>query len=83
MTIMSKADVKAYKARWDFVNRHEIAETRRTSMTKKYRQFLELLSWARELNWSTSSIDADAVRERWRRLRKAYHGQKEGRETAT
>jgi hypothetical protein len=49
MNRITKKAAQAYNARWQLVARREIEETRRTSATVKYRQFLELLRWAQTL----------------------------------
>ena len=83
MNRMTKEAAQAYQARWQLVARREIAETRTTSPTIKYRQFLELLRWAQALDWPSPAGEVEAVRRRWQCLRKAYRGQEEKRRTAS
>lgn len=72
----TKKAMAQYQARWRRVRRFEIEETRRTSYTTKYRQFLQLVAWVRAFGWSDYlAKDDDIVRQRWRRLRKMYRGQ--------
>ncbi len=73
---VNKKEAAAYKARWRLVQQAELEETRRTSADVKYRQFLELLKWTRQLGWTEYlSKDDPMVRERWRKLREAYNAQ--------
>ena len=69
-------EVKAYKRRYEEVNRREIEELRKTPLDIKYRQFWMLLRWAEQMGWQIMKPDEIAqVRKRWTRLRRA-HGQK-------
>lgn len=72
---MTKAEAKAWKARWEAVNQFEREELRRTPPEVKLRQLAALMLTARALGWEEKlSEGTEEVRERWRRLQKAYDG---------
>jgi hypothetical protein len=72
---MTKAQAKAWKARWEAVNQFEREELRRTRPEVKLRQLAALMLTARALGWEEKlSEGTEEVRERWRRLQKAYDG---------
>jgi hypothetical protein len=74
--VMSRAEAKAFKKRWRFLNAHEIRELARTPADVRLRQFFTLLGWARAFGWEEElSRGVATVRARWKRLRKAYRGQ--------
>ena len=75
MEKMNKAAVQAWKQRWEIVNQFEIEELRRTPPEIKYQQFLTLLAWAKEYEWTEELAKGEAeVRARWVRLKKAQRG---------
>lgn len=70
---ITKAEAKAFKARWEAVNAAEREELQRTSMSDKLRQLAALMVSGRELGWTDLLMeDETEVWERWNRLRKAY-----------
>ncbi len=71
---LTKKDADAFRKRWELVNTAEIEELRRTSVTKKLQQLSSLMLSVKELNWQEPLSEGEAeVRERWNRLRVAYH----------
>jgi hypothetical protein len=72
---LSKAEARAFRARWRLVNDREELELRSTPANVKLLQFNTLLAWAREFGWTTDLGEGEAeVRLRWARLRKADRG---------
>lgn len=70
---MTKAEARAWKARWEAVNAAEREELRRTPMELKTRQLTTLMAWAKDFGWTEElAAEADEVRERWNRLRRIY-----------
>lgn len=77
--LLTKAEAKAFKKRWQFVNAREMEEMRSTSIEVKWQQFNTLMRWAYEFGWTQRLAERDAAaRERWIKIRKAMRG-KEGK----
>lgn len=71
---LTKDEAVAFRKRWELVNTAEREELRRTTLTKKLQQLASLMLSVKELNWQESLSEGETeVRERWNRLRKAYH----------
>lgn len=70
---MTKADGRAWTARWNLVNETQRDELRGTPAVVKLRQLASLMIMARQLGW-TEALAEDKARiwERWKKLRKAY-----------
>lgn len=68
---MTKAEAKAWKARWKAVNEAEIAEWRRTPKSVSSLQLAVLMASAERMGWM-EALEESLVRERWNRLRRAY-----------
>jgi hypothetical protein len=70
---MTKADVRAWAARWQLVNDYERAELRRTSLDQKIRQLAALMASVAELGWDDvlAANEVEAL-TRWKQLRRAY-----------
>ncbi len=67
------AEVKAWKARWETVNRFEIEELRRTPVDLKLQQLASLMFSAKSPRSDRKqAIENDRVRSRWVTLRRAY-----------
>jgi hypothetical protein len=72
---LTKAEARAFRARWQRVNAREEEELRSTSMEVKWQQFNTLLAWAHRLGWADALGEGEAeVRQRWAQLRKACRG---------
>jgi len=70
----TKAEAREFQARWQRVNAAEIEELRRMSPEEKLRQTAALMESAGAFGWDKSHAEEDQrVRERWNRLRKAFH----------
>ena len=70
----TKAQVREFRDRWQRVNDAEIEELRRMTPMEKLRQLAALMASVDELGWQAKLMEEDQqVRERWNRLRKAYH----------
>jgi hypothetical protein len=73
--LITKAQARAFRARWQRVNAREEEELRSTDLEVRWRQFNTLLSWAHQLGWAAALGEGEAeVRQRWARLRKACRG---------
>ena len=72
MDAITPEEARAYFARWELVQEIKTAELRRTSMDTKLRQLSALMA-SRHLfaNSPDRERDAQAVRQRWARLRQA------------
>jgi len=72
---MTKAEAKAFRERWEAVNAVQRTELRQTPIARKLRQLSELMAWGRYFGWTRPRTDGAAeVRNRWKRLFKAYRG---------
>ncbi len=70
---MTKAEGRAFVARWKRVHEAEREELRRTPPEVKLRQLAALMASVEQLGWSEAlAAGEEVVRERWKRLRKAY-----------
>jgi hypothetical protein len=70
---LTNLEVQANRWRWKHVTNHEISELRGMTPTVRWRQFVKLLTWAREHGWTDySEEEISEVRDRWNRLRQAY-----------
>jgi hypothetical protein len=70
---MTKAQGRAFAARWKLVNEREERELRRTSTSQKLRQLAALMASADDFGWKEAlTAEDDAVRLRWVKLRNAY-----------
>ena len=66
-------DVKAWKARWEAVNRFEIEELRRTPTKLRLQQLATLMFAAQTQRPNSKLAREDAqVQSRWVALRRAY-----------
>ena len=71
---ISKAQAKAFRARWRAANAAECEELRATPMAVKARQLAALMASVEQLGWTEALAAEEAeVRERWIRLRKVFH----------
>jgi hypothetical protein len=68
---MTRADLEAYRARWEAVNRFQIEEMRRTPIALRLKQTNLLFRLAQSLNLRHAIDDPEivAVRARWLRLK--------------
>ena len=68
---MTRAEGRAFMARWAAVNRAELRELRAASIEQKARQLAALMQSSEGLGWKEALVSEDAeVRERWNELRK-------------
>ncbi len=68
---MTKAEARAYRARWAAVNLAERRELQATSMEKKAKQLAALMESVHGLGWKEAPASEEiAVRERWNELRR-------------
>jgi len=71
---LTKEEADAFKKRWEVVNTAEIEELRRTPISKKMQQLASLMLSVKELDWHKALSEGESeLRERWNRLRMAYH----------
>ncbi len=70
---MSKAQVKAWKRRWELVNAMDFEEAKRKTPEDRLRSLIRLIHFAVSLRRDGPQDPADLeVSARWSRLRKAY-----------
>lgn len=70
---ITRAEARAYRARWQAVNAAERSELRAASAEDKLRQLAALMASVEQMGWSEALAAEEAVaRERWARLRRAY-----------
>ena len=71
---LTKEEADAFKKRWEVVNTAEIEELRRTPISKKMQQLASFMLSVKELDWHKALSEGESeLRERWNRLRMAYH----------
>jgi hypothetical protein len=72
---LTKGQPRAYRKRWRIVNARERAELRSVPIEVKWQQLQTLFAWGRQFApTQTRDKEAEAVRKRWMRLRKALSG---------
>jgi hypothetical protein len=70
---VSRQAARALRARWRAVALREREELRAASCGEKLQQLVGLVESVRAFGWEGALAEEDeAVRERWRRLRRAY-----------
>jgi hypothetical protein len=73
---ISKSEAKAFKNRWERVNAAQRHELRQTSLLKKILHLAALMASVKAMRWDKAlSKEVTSVRNRWKRLRKAYHAE--------
>jgi hypothetical protein len=71
--LMTKAEGRAFAARWKLVNQREQVELRQTTSATKLRQLAALMASADSLGFAESlAAEDEAARQRWLALRRAY-----------
>jgi hypothetical protein len=71
---MTKAEVKAWKARWELVNQMDLDAAKRVSPEERYRGLLQMMRFALSFPVTRQRKGEErAAAARWRKLRKAYH----------
>ncbi len=71
-----KQEALAFKDRWRRVNKAEIEELRRMSLIEKLEQVAALMASVNAFGWRDAmTADEQQVRDRWQRLRKAFHSE--------
>jgi hypothetical protein len=72
---MTKQEAEWWQARWRAVEEAEREELRATPLEVKLQQLAGLMAAARDLGWTEAlAEEAVEVRERWRKIRKAFRG---------
>jgi hypothetical protein len=70
---MTKAEARAWLARWRRVNEIERDELRNTPMEAKLRQLAALMASVNQLGWREDlAAEETQARDRWKQLRRAY-----------
>jgi hypothetical protein len=70
---MTKAEARAWVARWQRVNEAERDELRNTPLEVKLRQLAALMASVDQLGWREGlAAEETQARDRWKRLRRAY-----------
>ena len=72
---ITRAEARAFQARWELVNAAERAELQATSLERKLSQLAILMDSVEPLGW-TEALKAEEAeaRERWNRLRAIRNG---------
>jgi len=71
---ISKSEALAFKKRWKVANAFEKEELCALSYDEKLDQLLMLVASAKEFDWTKElETEANEVRDRWNKLRRAYH----------
>jgi len=71
---ITRSEARAFRRRWEIVNNVEKKMLRIASADEKLEHLAMLMSLAKELGWKTTSGgEVRHVRDRWNKLRKAYH----------
>jgi len=74
-TKITKTEAHAFLQRWHIANAKERKLRRRMSMYQKLQQLNQLLAWGKYFERKIPRAnEADAVRRRWLKLRRSYHG---------
>jgi hypothetical protein len=68
---LTRAEARAYVARWELVNAHIAAERRAKTPQQRFDEWVKLMQWAKALGWRDAPRDERAVWERWNKLREA------------
>ena len=72
--VLSRQEAVLFKNRWEAVNAAEIEELRRTPISQKMQQLASLMASVKELGWYKILSEGEAeLRDRWNRLKEAYH----------
>ncbi len=73
--IMTKAEAKAFRERWQAVNEFTDEEIRNTPAARKLQQLSSLYNFAVSMNWLDKlGLDEEQVWIRWQELRRRYAG---------
>lgn len=71
---LTRREAQAFKRRWEAVNAAEREELAATPVAHKFHQLAALMTSAAELGWTEAlAAEESQVRDRWTRLRRAYH----------
>ncbi len=70
--MLTRAEARAYVARWERVNAHIAAERRAKTPTQRFRELVQLMQWAKTFGWRDAPRDNEwEIWERWNKLREA------------
>jgi hypothetical protein len=72
--LMSKADLRAWTARWELVNERQREEARRMTPAQRFIELSRLMVSARMFPMSRRNPANDAARELWVRLQRRMLG---------
>ncbi len=71
---ITKEEARAFKMRWEIVNKAEKQELRETPPVEKLRQLATLMGWVKDFGWDDIlKAEEPEVRERWVKLKKLCH----------
>jgi hypothetical protein len=71
---ITKSEAQDFKKRWEAVNIYERKELQETPFLQKLEKLAVLMASVKPLGWFEAlSEDEEGVRERWKRLKRAYH----------
>lgn len=68
---VTKAELEAYRARWQAVNEFQVDELRKTTFQERWKQLNALIRLARGLGWPLARNEEEIaiVRGRWQKLK--------------
>ena len=73
--VMTRAEARAFRTRWEMVNAAERAELQATPLDRKLHQLAALMASVEPLGWTEAlAAEEEQVRARWNRLRATLHG---------
>jgi hypothetical protein len=73
---ITRAEARAYVARWELVNAHIAAERRAKTPTERFRELVQLMQWAKVFGWRDSlESEEEKARDIWNRLRRMHCAQ--------
>ncbi len=71
---ITKLEARAFRTRWEIVNKAEREELRDTPAIEKFKQLVALMSSVEEIGWTKAlATEEKEVRNRWDKLRRYYH----------
>ena len=70
---ITKAQAKAWRARWERVNEMDLAAAKRRTPAERYRGLLQMMQFALSFPVTPERIqEEEAARKRWLKLHEAY-----------
>ncbi len=71
---ITRSEAQAFRKRWKIANAAEREELCNIPEDEKLKQLATLMRIAKDLGWTKApEVEVNEVRDRWNKLRKAYH----------